>query len=205
MGQLPLFAAAPRIKIRLDNEIVGFAIGMNINFSVDVQPMYTLGEYGAQSLETVMYSPVTGTLQIQRLRPGQTNDFDPSAYRKAITTQSGEVTTAELNSNESPPNSLTSSAKFARHIDPRLLLFSETFEFDVYMKIPVSADDANGTYVLKEVAWLSIKNCRFTSRNTNIAMGQIVNEPFNFMGLLATPIDVNGDDLFAPDSAVKNT
>jgi hypothetical protein len=46
---------------------------------------------------------------------------------------------------------------------------------------------------------MKIVNCRITGRNTNITMGQIVNEPVNFQGLLA----LNVDSGFELDTAVK--
>jgi hypothetical protein len=58
---------------------------------------------------------------------------------------------------------------------------------------------------LQEVPWMNIQSCRITSRNTNISMGQLVNEPLNFQGLLATH-SIQGTDFiteYALDGKVK--
>jgi len=53
-----------------------------------------------------------------------------------------------------------------------------------------------------EIAWMKILNCRITSRNTNISMGQLVNEPLNFQGLIAMSDVSDADAEFKPDNGV---
>lgn len=68
----------------------------------------------------------------------------------------------------------------------------------------VNVTDPNTLY--NEVPWFRIKDVRVTGRNTNIAVNQLVNEPVNFKGLMATPIDAledgSVDELFSYDPSV---
>jgi hypothetical protein len=103
-------------------------------------------------------------------------------------------------------------------VTPSLLLLSETFEMHLYMKMPKpktpfadlktvggvvttqAGEYANLNVV--EIAWMKILNCRITSRNTNISMGQLVNEPLNFQGLIAMSDVSDADAEFKPDNGV---
>lgn len=180
MGIRPLFSSAPRCKIYISGITVAYAIGFNFNLSVEVQPVMTIGSYGPVSLEPTMYNTVTGTIQIVRLRENST-----------------EFT-----------NSLSQGNLF-RHLDPGQILLTESFEIKVfrrgltkagqsYVESSVSTveDVTTATLTTKEATadsstvnehlWLQIQDCRITSSNTNISMGQLVNQPVNFQGLMAT-------------------
>jgi len=190
MSLRPLFASAPRIKIRISNNLVGYALGFNINVSVDVQPVYVLGQYEPVSLEPTLYQPVTGTMQIVRLRNLSQNLNNPSGqlYQTAVDGTGKQTLVASNSAETAASNSPLSQATLFKHLDPRTILFSQTFDIDLYMKVPVQdSNAANGQLIYSELPWMTIKDCRIVSRNTNISMGQLVNEPLNFQGLLATP------------------
>jgi hypothetical protein len=190
---MPLFATAPRLKLRIQDKLVAYAVGFNIAVSVDIQPVFVIGSYAPISLEPTLYNTVTGTMQIVRLLSSTT-----LAAKAAVTDPAtGNVTTpaqlayagvdgAELTSSGAPTDGAKSNSpleqrELFKHVDPEKLLLSRTFDVAVYMKVPNAAGDG-----LEELAWMAIRDCRITSRNTNIAMGQLVNEPVSFQGLLAT-------------------
>lgn len=201
----PLFATAPRIKIYVQDKVIAYAVGFNLNISVDVQPVYVLGQYAPVSLEPTMYNIVTGTMQIVRLA-ANSRTATPGAGQVSSATASQQTANAgtlalggELTSSvpgDSVTNSPLAQKELFLHLDPSKLLLSETFDVKLYMKVPKA--DGSG---LEEKAWITVQNCRITSRNTNIAMGQIVNEPLSFQGLLAHHA---GDD-FELDGAAKQT
>lgn len=195
--QLPAFATAPRIKLYINDQVVAYAIGFNINVSVDVQPVFVLGQYAPVSLEPTMYNIVSGTLQIVRLKHKDTlanqqkalsarsnslyNDKEIASATAATNSNSNsEILTTEADKTKKTNSPLAQKELF-KHLDPAQLLLSQSFNMDLYIKVP----NASGTG-LEETKWMSVQTCRIVSRNTNISMGQLVNEPLNFQGLLAT-------------------
>lgn len=230
MGYVPLFTSAPRIKLYIGKNAIAYAVGFNINISIDVQPVQVIGKFGPASLEPTMYNPVAGTMQIMRLLSSSSMTNMKDRVQKAgitkeyvnqnIAISAGkdsdgkEIYNYENISSsvdEFSSNNPLSQNKIHLHLDPENVLVSQTFNMDLYMKVPneavvVKATDttqgsAELSYPTKSVPWLRIKNVRVTSRNTNITLGQIVNEPVNFQGIMATPI--NGDactELFTQDN-----
>jgi hypothetical protein len=195
----PLFASAPRLKLRINSGLVAYAIGFNFRVSVTVQPVFAIGSFEPVALEPTMYNTVTGTIQIVRLLSdptltamlGQTsNKWDSITGDQGSTANILESNKVNPDGTTAGTNELTSTGTTAsnnpvaqadlfRHVTPAQLLFSKAFDMFLYMKVP------NKDGGLDELSWMSINSCRITSRNTNIAMGQLVNEPLNFQGLLA--------------------
>lgn len=205
-GIKPLFTSAPRIKIKLNGQDIAFAVGLSTNISVELRPVQVLGKFGAVSIEPTMYNIVSGTMQIVKL-----NNKD--AINPAITGVAGanlkKSLTTDGNGNEVPSsladavseessNSIASYSNILTHLDPTKVLVSESFDIQIYMKVP----DSTGELI--ELPWFSIYDVRLASRNTNISMGQLVNEPVNFQGLWASPFDENGKSLFDPDFGVNS-
>lgn len=176
-----LFTTAPRCKIYINNKAVAYAIGFNFNISVTIQPVMVVGEVAPVALEQTMYNTVTGTMQIVRLK-------------NAAVIGTGTAGTP-----------LAQGELFA-HTDPSTVLLARGFSVQVYLrKATIAASqsiaDAAATAgitdtsqtqkmaiqngLLEEIKWLEIQGCRITGRSTNISMGQLVNEPLNFQGLLA--------------------
>lgn len=214
-GALPVFATAPRLKIYIKNQPVAYALGFNINVSVEVQDVYVIGQYAPVTNEPTMYNLVTGTMQIQRLVSQTTqNQLNTIANaqgqltdqqgRRAVAdfaniAQGGEATNAAGTS-----NSVLAQGELTRHLDPARVLASQAFNIRVFMKVPrIEAGNFAATgATLEEKEWMEIQNCRITSETMNISMGQLVNIPVNFQGLLATTA-VTGLAKFQLDSLVK--
>jgi hypothetical protein len=210
MGIKSLFATAPRIKVRVDNQVLAYGIGLNVNISVDVQPIYVLGQYHPVALEPTMYNVVTGTMQIMRLttqttqanRNSNSVGFGAEIGKSAAAFSGGVQGVVYGSGNAEKTNEPTSRQKLYQHIDPRTILSSESFNIDLYMKLIDPASPENKPKFIEKI-WLSIKDCRITSRNSNISMGQLINTPLNFQGLIATPV-VDGNDAFLLDQADGN-
>jgi hypothetical protein len=192
-GIKPLFTSAPRIKIYINGTAVAYAIGMNVNINVDLRPVQVMGKFGTLSIEPTMYNVVSGTMQIikvnerKKMVPASTI---PGQVTKSYTLDAaGKIVDVKDASTELGGNSLLSTNNLAKHLDPRTVLGSETFDLYLYLK----TDDTT------EVPWMKISDVRLSGRNTNISMGQLVNEPVNFQGLWASPVDEDGAVLFAAD------
>ena len=238
----PLFSTAPRIKLKINGANIAFAIGLSINVSVNVQPVTVLGQFGPVTLEPTAYNTVTGTMQIMRLATREDMQSaanaaaniglaDGEAAKVATSTPSntfvgeGSTLTDQFSSNNP-----VAQASLIRHMDPRTVLLSTTFNLDLYMKVP----NPNGTSVgaavnndftddqdvldspldlvpnrvtsaLIEVPWLTVNQCRLTSRNVNISAGQLINEPVSFQGIFMTPKGVDEENIFQVDSGVQVT
>jgi hypothetical protein len=216
MAQSPLFATAPRIKLYVDQKLVAYALGLNISVNVEVRPIYVFGSYRPITLERTMLSVITGTLQVQRLitasvaaeltatatDAANTLDRVSSAVggSPAAKTAFTDVTGTELagsNPGSGISNAILNQNSLFRHLDPDSILLSRTFDIQVNMKVPDVANNA-----LTEVGWLQVQKVRFTGRNANISLGQIVNVPMNFRGLLATHLGAT-DTQFKMDSTSR--
>lgn len=233
-GLIPLFTSAPRVKLKLNGLDVAYAVGFNVNISVDVQPVQVIGQFGLSSLEPMMYNVVTGTIQIIRLM-SQASKLAQISSANANTTGFGAALVKGVDAQGQPVTSTDASVPTGQvvaqeglhaHLSPAQVLLSRTFDMDLYMVVPTTADTpavaatANSAAIPagKKLAtpanaadthniWLRIKFCRLTSRNTNITHGQLVNEPMNFQGLFATPTsnDASASELFKLDSLVAET
>jgi hypothetical protein len=195
----PLFASAPRIKLYVGTNLVGYAIGFNFNVSVEVQPIFVLGSFEPVALEPTMYNTVTGTMQIMRLTTSATTatNLAASQLQQDAISGNGASTAGVYNANGAgqellstdgtgQSNNPLAQGQLFQHLTPSQLLLSQAFYMQMYMKVPNATNSG-----LEEHAWMAIQNCRITSRNTNISMGQLVNEPLNFQGLLALHNETN--------------
>lgn len=229
-GLMSLFTTAPKLRLLINDESVAYAIGFNMNISVDVTPVQVIGQVGAMALEPTMYNVVTGTIQITKLVSGSTkanqasliqpdsligNDITQVIMQKAgesgIAESTVDLGSVQANS-KADSNSILSKQKLAMHLDPSKVLLSRTFDMDIYLTVPTAETIVQATTTApgdgqlslngQPSKWLRIKYCRLTSRNTNIGQGALVNEPVNFQGLIATPV-INDKDMFKLDALIK--
>ena len=220
----PLFTSAPRVRIGISradgvSSLIGFAIGLNLNVSIDIQPINVIGEFSPINVEPTMYNPVTGTIQILRLLlpnkainttevvnsvpaveavPADKESGTPAIEAVPGTEYSSQVSKSEAStSGEALSEGFISTRNLHMHFNPRSILSSKTFQLDFFIKVPVSYNGGPADQALANTAgveghdvetWMRIKNVRLTSRNTNITLGQLINQPINFQGLMLTPL-----------------
>ena len=232
-GIRPLFTSAPRLKLRIGPNVIAYAIGFNVNMTVSVEPVYSIGEYGPVALEPTMYNTVTGTLQILRLRSpaalsndatyaGTTStNFNTFTSTSGLSNTVGTAGVGSLAATQPAPNSPMSQSNLFQMLDPVQVLTTSTIDIDVYIRVPIkdastisatiassitsfaSSGEVNG--LTTEFLLMSIKDARIISRNSNISMGSLVNEPLNFQGLLltgSTNLNSNDKGSFSLDSSV---
>lgn len=164
MGTMPLFAAAPRVHLQIGNHSLAYAIGFNFNLSVDVTPVYAIGQYNAVALEPTYHNVVTGTIQIQRLSHSDARTanikgadlFTKNALSGANVPSNATAWNGDsLNSTNSSTSDLTgvgntnpvlgSPGTLFAHLDPSSVLLSQLFDMDVYLAVQ------NGVTAAKEV------------------------------------------------------
>lgn len=206
-GKKPLFVSAPRLVLGVKDADgnfikIAYAIGLSVNVSTTVQPVYVIGDFGPVSYEPTMYNPVTGSFQIVRL---QSKNFkDNRVNNSKVLYGKSKILNKDTITASVPDvdNNIITQASLFKHLNPAEVLTSQTFDIEVYFNIngyghAVSSTDvknfnagtpasANAPKLFK---FMTLVDCRVTSRNVNLAQGQFVNEPLNFMGLLAQQQD----------------
>ena len=202
-GKKPLFVSAPRLVIGIRDENnnfikIAYAIGLSVNVSTTVQPVYVIGDFGPVSYEPTMYNPVTGSFQIVRL---QSKNFKDKRVTnaKALYSQSQIINKDTIAASvPDVDNNIITQANLFKHLNPAEVLMSASFDIEIYFNINGYGHAVSSTTVKnfndnvpaaandpKLFKFMTLKDCRVTSRNVNLAQGQFVNEPLNFMGLLA--------------------
>jgi hypothetical protein len=157
------FLSGPRLRISLNGNTVGFAIGLNISVSVNIAPVMVLGQYNTSSLEPVAYAPIRGSIVLVKAK---TKDDDALLQ----------------NPDDKKPFQSTLSA----HLDPNKVLLSETFDLDLKVDvIKQPAANASEKFQAEAVELLKIYDCRLTSHSNAITVGQALNDSLSFEGLLA--------------------
>jgi hypothetical protein len=154
-GQMPLFASAPRVQLKIGDNTLGYAIGFNFNLSVDVQPVYGIGSFAPVSLEPTFYNTVTGTIQIIRLSNKKARQaqliaadasIDPMTGNDKSTVRgwngaqvgSGPAATGDLAGAAEANSPLGAPGTLYAHLDPTSVMLSQLFDMDVYIAIPTA-------------------------------------------------------------------
>lgn len=212
-GKKTLFTSAPRIKLLIDSKTIAYAVGFNVSVNIGLQPVNVMGQFGPITIEPTMYNVVTGTMQILKLNStgtmknikdkvdGATPNLSNSGFNTAKVSPSDAQTAVYKNS--SVIESLENVDAVADHLNPASVLASKTFDLDIYLRINDGTNSAKDSTTVgvggNERLWLKIIDVRLGSKNTNITMGQLVNEPVSFQGLLLSPTDAAGLEVFSQD------
>jgi hypothetical protein len=147
--------------------------------------------------------------------------FDATTGDATMSATEGEIASSLDGAN------WTSQKQIMAQLNPGTIIISQTFDAVLYMKTPTfevpnldkdnkQVVDAEGkpikSYSITENAysssqpWLKLVDIRIGSRNTNISIGRIVNQPVSFQALLATPVirnaDGGDDNVFSLDTGM---
>lgn len=199
---LPLFSSAARMVIYINGKPLAYALGLSIASSWSVETVQVLGEFIAQSIEPLYMPPVTGTLSVIELLTPQTQaSMKAAANQKGNIAnpngtytdlhKKGQVFAPSLDNTTGTGNNVLNMSNLYRHLDPASVLISQSFDLEVYMKVPrigmdsagvINYTDLNSRDSLEEC--LIIKDCRITSKNISISPGALINVPLEFQGLL---------------------
>jgi hypothetical protein len=199
---LPVFASAPKMVIYVNNQRIGYALGLSVNVSIAVDSVQVLGEFISQSIEPLYMPPVSGTFTVIELLSPQTQANMKSAANTRGTISNPAGTYSDLqkkgqtfapaldNTTGSGADTLNNQFLY-RHLDPATVLISQTFDLAVYIKVPRIGMDSSGVCNYTDIKnresleeFLFIKDCRLQSKNVSISPGSLVNVPLEFSGLL---------------------
>lgn len=198
-GKRLLYNTAPKIKIRLGNSTMAYAVGFNVSVNVGLSTVNAVGNYAPIAIEPTLYNVVTGTLQI--IKPVSSSITKKiSDNRGGIGPYSSAVGEANVKQDIDYPAGTDESMMLyqglSKHLNPKEVLTSETFDLDLYLRAPDPSDSSK----IIDVPWFRISDCRIGSRSISISLGQLVGEPISFQGILFSPMTSGGLQVFAPDN-----
>lgn len=208
-GKKPLFSSAPRLQIKIGENPVAYAIGFNMNMSVNLQPVNVIGAYAPISYEPTLVNLVTGSMQIVKLIPVnvQTTIKDLSGKTDAKNVLTNANNNTQANSAISG-NAIPEVHALQRHLDPRFIMLSESFDITLrltqvatslhtgvkHTSVSTLIDDQqleNGEEKIK--TQIEIKDCRLTGRSSGISLGQLMNETVQWEGLITNETGFDAD------------
>jgi len=204
---LPLFAAAPRLKIKVNGTDIAYAIGLNMNVSVDVVPVKILGQFEIAALEPTAYNPVSGTFRVIRLLHPSSQTQITTAAETGRTNLLGGAKLEPAIANATSSSSVLSQSYLHRHLDPTKVLVSQTFDIELYLKIPkmtivdgiVQSYDGD-----EEESFIKLQDCRVVGMDGEIAPGRLLEEPLSFQGLIAINSGLGSGATEGLDSVIKD-
>ena len=207
MAKRPLFSSAPRLQIKINGNPVAYAVGLNMNMGVQLQPVSVIGAYSPVSYEPTLVNLVSGSMQIVKLLPGnvQTSRAGLSGAGSESILQNNNGNTAA--SSAISGNSVPEAHGLQRHLDPRFIMLSETFDITLKMTQVAGAlhtgvrhtsvssltDSLQGDSSEQVQIQIEIRDCRLTGRSANLSLGQMLNETVNFEGLITNNTDYDAD------------
>jgi len=217
-GMMPLFVAAPRVILKVADVIIGYAIGLRVNVTLDIERVKILGQFEPIAIEPMFLPPCSGTFRVVRLlsfdsrsanagaanATRDNNVTDPAAVGSTTAFGSSVATGPAAGGllTEPASGSVLGQGTLSRHLDPEKILYSQTFDMDLYIKVPnIAAGDLGTDNILNananildpnsaaavyfEEHFLKVKDCRLTGASVDLTPGRLLEEPFSFEGLIA--------------------
>ena len=194
-GIPPIFMSGSRLKIKMDGIIIAHAVGFDINVQKVCRHNHTMGEFGVVSVQTLLFSGVTGSLQILQLNPSLLAAADVNALKEyrpdntGFTVGRNVITTNATTEDKVINNSLkAANTNFKNMFDPAKILLTTTFDIEVWQNYP--NEGMTGTIPIKQI---DIVRCRLTGQRLGLALAQLTQVTFGFEGSYAV-ISVPGAD-----------
>ena len=215
-NKLPLFASAPLCTIEINETKIAYAVGLSLNVGISLQEIRVLGQYELESIEPMAMMPVTGSFQVIRLLTEGTRAQNSTAAKAAtnsLVRTADEVTDvkglakdaviANSTISEQGTGALTGSSELAKHLDPRTILLSKSFDITIKMKVP-SVKNASGEWTEgEEKVFMEVKDCRLSGASASISPGALLTESVEFQGLIAVRKKA-GKSVEFPSAKVKD-
>jgi len=201
MTTTPSFVTGARILIKVGTETMVFGVATSIRTSATVVKPNVLGQYGPAFIQKVMQGPVQGSFTILKvLNTAARTELAKAAtavdHAKDALNPAGLASGVPNSDVSTPmqsdapgvdPGTITSMAgannspltvMFKDHMDASRVLLSTAVDIVIYHRYPTTDNK------FQDAILFTVKNCRLTSRSTSISPGSLVNESFNFTGLL---------------------
>lgn len=175
-GRKPVFITGANAKVKLGGRTFAYASDVSYNVTVDVIPVETMGRYEAVTQEPVNYS-VSGSLSVVRY----TSVAGAATMPGTVTTGNGLGHVAS-----------TSLDTMSNHLNPGNLLLSQTWDLAVFQKTQavatvgaVAGAAASAATTNDSVEFITIKDCRFISKQSSLTKRGIMVDQLSFVGILA--------------------
>ena len=188
-GKKPSFITGATAKVKIGNLTMAYAQDVSYNAAVTTIPIETMGRYEVVSNEPVAYF-VDGTLSIIR--------YTAAATGAGVAIDGANTTTG--NSVNEWNNTAGSGGNAGASFDPGRLISSETFDLEIFSKIPGdSAQPASGSSgTVQTESVIKLRDCRFTRKGGGINKRGVLVEQFAFNAILAdndstTEVGTSGD------------
>jgi hypothetical protein len=199
-GKIATFASAPRIRIKIDNVDIAYAVGLSLNVGINLQEVRVLGSFEVQSVEPLTMMPVTGSFQIIRLFDSETikRNVNKAKARDSAFISNKDVITGKDDKGEpiltngevvatraATGGAFLNNTELAKHLDPRFILSSKSFDIEILIDTPIIKNNKDAWAGATGITMLKVKNCRLTGASANITPNALLTESAEFQGLLA--------------------
>jgi hypothetical protein len=173
-GFVNSFASGSNLSIRFGNIVVAY--GSNLSFSDDVShaPVGGMGSYSYDTLEPLQYV-ARGNFSINRFSKLATDAIAAQATPGQLPSRMG-ATSSGTGTDLTDGNTLLHPSQF----NPARLLFSRTFDIDVYEGGPSSTALAGSDRGVSKLIF-TLQNCRMTGYSIAFTPGALVGENISFM------------------------
>lgn len=184
-GKKPSFITGATAKIKVGNLTMAYAQDVSYSTTVTTIPIETMGRYEVVSNEPVAYF-VEGSLSIIRYTKSAGGEGAASTVMDGIKKATG-------NSVNNWANAAGNGGNAGLHFNPGGLLSSETFDLEIFSKIPGDSTTTGEApnAVTKVESVIKLRDCRFTRKGGSINKRGVLVEQFSFNAILA---DNDGDN-----------
>ena len=168
MAVKPGYITGASAKIKIFNKTMAYATDVSYTVNVQTIPIESIGKFEVHSNEPVSYS-VDGSFSIIRY----------AKQAKALVGGDAAANGNSMKQNGTKP-----------HLDPSLILDSQTFDLEIYQKQSVAAPAAAATPstpaspATSDLPWLKIADCRVVRRSGSLNKRGVLVENFAFVGVL---------------------
>ena len=165
----PGFITGANAKIKMFDKTVAYCSDVAYNITVQTIPVESMGTYEVHANEPVGYT-VDGSFSVIRYTKHATEskiggDSKPAADGNA-------------------PHRLAGSGTMGEHLNPALLLASQTFDLEIMEKTDESTD----------VGVFKVQDCRLTRRGATLNKRGVLVDNYAYVGILATDTDIDTGD-----------
>lgn len=178
MAMKPAYITGASAKVKIAGVTLAYCTDVSYSVSVQTIPIESMGKFEVHSNEPVSYS-VDGSFSIIR-------------YTKKAKELAGGNAAANGNS---PAKIAAGSTSVKEHLDPGLILTSETFDLDILQK---AATTVSATDATDETSFLRVQDCRVVRRVGSINKRGVLVEQYSFVGVMLHDSATDNADKVAP-------
>jgi len=185
------FITGANAKIKIGNAVIAYCTDVSYNINVQTIPVETMGKYEVHSNEPVAYA-VDGTFSILRY----TKNTAEGTEIKVVDEKGNEATETSTITSLNATGNGAAATPFKHHLDPKNILVSATFDFEIFEKRD-TGDNAK--------AFFKVTDCRITRRGATLNKRNVLVDSYAFVGVLAGDFDLEDSLAVAASEAGGGT